>query len=80
MRVVKEIPHPRFKITIYSWNGKYLIKIELGQFEQVYKLNELDVSSPDDLTRILDENFQLKVMKRFSEMASDFNEAYQTIK
>ncbi|MDZ7648033.1 MAG: hypothetical protein U5K54_13125 [Cytophagales bacterium] len=49
MRVIKEIPYANFKITIFQWNGKYLIKIESGLLEQTFKINELDTTSEDDV-------------------------------
>jgi hypothetical protein len=30
MRIVGEIPHDVCKITLFSWNNRYLIKLELG--------------------------------------------------
>ena len=43
MRVVAELPHPDCKITIFSMNQKFIIKLEKGIFEQIYKLAELDI-------------------------------------
>jgi uncharacterized membrane-anchored protein len=40
MRLLETIPHPTFRITIYLWNEKYLIKFETPTFEQVYKIPE----------------------------------------
>ena len=58
MRVVAEIPHSSCKITIFSWNGKYLIKFEQGPLEQTYKIRELDVSGEADIRKLVaDEQF-----------------------
>lgn len=76
MRIVKDIPHPRFKITVFSWNSKYIIKIEDAHLEQVYKLDEAQVSSLNEFENILSTPFLLKVLKRFSEMSEDFSEAW----
>jgi len=75
MRIVKDIPHPRFKITVYSWNNKYIIKIEDAHLEQVYKIDEHQVEGLADIQRMVSTPFLLKVMKRFSEMSEDFSEA-----
>lgn len=77
MRIVKDIPHPRFKITVFSWNGKYIIKIEDAHLEQVYKLDEDQISGLDELDALLSTPFLLKVLKRFSEMSIDFSEAWK---
>jgi hypothetical protein len=78
MRIIAELPHPECKITIFSMNQKYIIKLEKGVFEQIYKISELDV--PDGVNgvfRILDDQFLKKASERFSQMRSDFNEAYK---
>jgi len=71
MRVVSEIPHPEVKITIFSWNGKYLIKLEKGPLEQTYKVSEMDVLDEADLSKMLDDTFLAKVLNRFAEMGQD---------
>jgi len=77
MRIVKDIPHPRFKITVYSWNGKYIIKIEDAHLEQVYKIDEHQISGLNELEAMMSTPFLLKVLKRFSDMSEDFNEAWK---
>ncbi len=77
MRIVKEIPHPQFKITVFSWNSKYIIKIEIGQFEQVYKISELDVLGLDEIENMLTDDFLKGVMDRFLTMRTDFAEAFR---
>ena len=77
MRIVAELPRPDCKITIFSMNMKYLIKFEKGTLEQTYKLSEIDmVEGLDGVFKILDEEFITSVVKRFDEMNSDFNDAY----
>jgi hypothetical protein len=75
MRVVREISHPQCKITIYSWNNRYLIKIEEGLLEQTFKINQFDVAGDEDLTKIVDEEFIQLALKRFAEMARSLQEA-----
>jgi hypothetical protein len=75
MRVVKEIPNRACKITIYSWNNKYLIKLEQGMLEQTYKIPELDLTSEDELLEILDEEFLAKAVSIFNEMNQNLRDA-----
>ncbi len=77
VRIVKEIPHRQFKITIFSWNGKFQIKIELDQYEQVFKINEQDVDGVDDVVNMLDADFLKTTMHRFLTMRSDFTESFK---
>ncbi len=77
MRIVKEIPHPRFKITVFSWNGKYIIKIEDAHLEQVYKIDESQVQGLDEVTAMLSTPFLLRVLERFGAMGNDFSQAWR---
>ena len=77
MRIVKEIPHPQFKITIFSWNSKYIIKIEIGQFEQIYKINEMDVLGLDQVEAMVDQEFLKGAMDRFLTMRSEFGATFK---
>jgi hypothetical protein len=78
MRTIAELPHPDCKITIFSMNQKYLIKLEKGAFEQTYKLSELDVTEGvNGVFQLLDETFLTSAVQRFKEMRDDFNAAYQ---
>jgi hypothetical protein len=64
MRIVDEIPHERFKIQIFSYNSKYTLKIELDQFEQSFKIGELDVMGTDDIKSMVTTEFLNKCLKR----------------
>lgn len=79
MRVVAEIPHPECKITIFHWNNKFLIKLELGPFEQTFKISELDLTSEADIQKILNEDFIDQAMARFADMSRSLDEATHEI-
>lgn len=76
MRTIAEIPHHTFKITVFSYNAKYILKIELGQFEQVYKIAEMDVNGLDDIRRMLTDIFYDNCMDRFLKMREDWHHAF----
>ncbi len=67
MRIVREVAHPQCKITIFSWNQKYLIKLEKGPFEQTFKVSELDILE-QELDEILNEAFINEALNRFDDM------------
>lgn len=78
MRVVAELPHPDCKITIFSMNQKFIIKLEKGVFEQIYKLSELDIpEGVNGVFQILDAEFMKTASERFDQMRGDFNAAYK---
>ena len=78
MRVVDTIPHERFKIQIFSFNGKFTVKIEPGQFEQSYKIGETDVMGVADVKSMITDDFLNKCLKRFVDMREDWYEAFKS--
>jgi hypothetical protein len=76
MRYIKDIPHDGYKISIYQWNGKFIIKFEAGgMYEQIYKVDQTDVSTVEEIETIVDDELILKISKRFAEMHGDLNES-----
>ena len=53
MRLIEDIPHERYKIQLFNYNAKYMLKIELGQFEQTFKIGETDVMSLQEVKNML---------------------------
>lgn len=77
MRIVAELPHPDFKITIFSMNAKFIIKFEQGTLEQTFKLSEIDVvGGVNGVFEIMDDEFLKSTSNRFNSMRADFNSAY----
>ncbi|WP_031527897.1 hypothetical protein [Dyadobacter crusticola] len=72
MRYIKEIPNAEFKIGLYQWNNKYIIKIESGLFEQTYKIDEYEVEHAGELESGLDKIFMDSVKAKFDAMQEDF--------
>lgn len=68
MRVVKELSKNGIKISLFSWNNKYLLKFEQGMVEQTFKVNEMDLSGEADLEVFWSDSFLSDLQKRFDEM------------
>ena len=50
MRVLKEFLFADgIKASLFSWNGKYILKLESGLLEQTYKVPETEISGLDEL-------------------------------
>jgi len=78
MRIIAELPHPDFKISILNMNQKYIVKIEQGAYEQTYKIADADLTDGvNSVFEILDEEFLKTVSARFLEMRKDFKETYK---
>jgi hypothetical protein len=77
MRIIAELPHPDFKISILNMNQKYIVKIEQGTLEQSYKIPEMDLTDGvNSVFELLDEEFLKKVSARFIEMRKDYTDTY----
>ena len=68
MRVVKEVTLGEIRVSIFSWNSKYIFKYELGPMEQTFKVSETDILEESELERFLDGEFLEEVKHRFEEM------------
>lgn len=76
MRTIAEIPHHTFKISIFSYNSKYIVKIELSQYEQSFKINEADVVGLEDVKKMITDKFLENCMDRFLTMREDWTKSF----
>lgn len=79
MRIVDSIPHPAMKISIFQWNGKYIIKYELGNYEQAFKISEMDVTGIGQIKQLFNETFNNQVYQRFAHMHEDYKQLYSNL-
>ncbi|MBC8173569.1 MAG: hypothetical protein H7X71_06655 [Chitinophagales bacterium] len=75
MRTIGFIEHSVYKITVFGWNEKYIVKIEAGFFEQHYKFRQDEFASWQDLKLVFDELFINDIRKSFMQMGKDVKEA-----
>jgi len=77
MRTLAELPHPDFKITIFSMNQKFIIKFEQGGLEQTYKIAESDISDGvNGVFQLIDDEFTQVINAAFEQMRKAFVQAY----
>ena len=79
MRLIADVPHNRYKIQIFNYNSKYIVKIELDQYEQVYKINEKDVKGLEDVKKMISESLLSNSLKRFVDMRSDWSVSFKSL-
>jgi hypothetical protein len=78
MRIIAELPHPNFKISILNMNNKFIVKIEQGNLEQTYKVAEADLTDGvNSVFELLDDELLKTIGSRFAEMRKDFKESYE---
>ncbi|MFL0684822.1 hypothetical protein CLV31_11037 [Algoriphagus aquaeductus] len=79
MRVVKELVREEIRVSIFSWNNKYIIKYELGPMEQTFKLSEMDVLEESELDAFLEGSFFEEIKNRFEEMGNSFRRQVENL-
>lgn len=72
MRLVKNIPHDQFLIQIHQYNDKYIVKIGLGMFEQVYKIHQHEVENFEIFESQILNILLPNVFQRFLAMRADW--------
>lgn len=78
MRYIKDIPNGQYKISLFQWNGKYIVKFEAGgHYEQTYKLDETDILAVEEIDVLLDAEFLEGVTQRFQLMHGDLQASGQ---
>ncbi len=69
MRIVGEIQHSRFKITIFHMNNKFSVQFEDGEQAQIYKLPDLEeVKDINGIKTLIDGPFLKEVEEIFFTM------------
>lgn len=71
MRLIKEIPHARYLIQVHEYNSKYLLKITLDSYEQIFKFDKDASFQPDDIDDLLSVDFLANCLSRFLSMRND---------
>ncbi|WP_200976276.1 hypothetical protein [Echinicola sp. 20G] len=79
MRIIKEFTKKDIRISIFSWNNKYLLKYEQGMIEQTFKVNEMDILEESDLDVFFSDTFLEEIQKRFDEMHQSLRNQVENI-
>ena len=77
MRIINELSIEGCKVTFYSWNNRYIIKVEQGFLEQTFKINQFDIADESALSHIIDQTFMEGALKRFTEMDQSLAKAVE---
>lgn len=75
MRSVGRIPHPKFRIEVYSQEQYFYVEIEAGPMKQCYKFSKDQVANLDVVQKVLDEDFLTRCYTRFEDMYTTQKEA-----
>uniref|UniRef100_UPI0040484E2A hypothetical protein n=1 Tax=Algoriphagus sp. TaxID=1872435 RepID=UPI0040484E2A len=65
---VREETRGEIRVSIFSWNSKYIFKYELGPMEQTFKVSEVEILEESELESFLEGDFMEEVKRRFEDM------------
>lgn len=68
MRLVQNIQHPTFKISLFSTDKEYTLQLEAGPMIQSFKFSKDIYSNPSEIEQALSEDFLDKVHDTFNDM------------
>lgn len=73
MRIIGQIPHPDLNINVFKSGNKFILKFEVGPFEQSYKFLESDkLNSLEDLQNIIQEDLIKNIYSIFDLMNLEY--------
>jgi hypothetical protein len=79
MRIIGDIPHPRYKITLLSYQERLTLQIENGDFAQHYRVRMYPgMETAQDLKTLVTEDFLAEVTRIFAQMAELWQGALPT--
>ncbi len=77
MRTIETITNDVFTITIFDLNEKYVVKLEGGPIEQVFKLKKESVKGLDGLKQILDQHYLDRAREIHNELFLNLKESLE---
>lgn len=77
MRALETIPHPSFLISIMYMNNKYILRIEAGPYEQIYKFTKEMAPDIETVKRIANHNLIQEAKNIFDKMQENLVANYQ---
>jgi len=80
MRIVGEIPHSTYKITVFQMNNKFTVQFEDGEQSQLYKVPDLTyLKNFNDIQQMVDAAFLNEIDKIFIFMSTAKRSAIDSI-
>ncbi len=75
MRLLDQIPHPKFKVVAYTLERHYYVEIEAGPMKQCYKLHKETTPGLEGIKQWLDEEFSTQLQSSFEAMYQNHTSA-----
>lgn len=79
MRIVGNIDHPSYKITILEMNHRLSLQIEDGDLVQTFRFRDGTIDNPIDMRRVVDDVFLSNVDTTFLQMKVTHKEVLRSV-
>jgi hypothetical protein len=77
MRILESFVFDDIRVSIFSMNNKYIVKLEAGPYEQSYKIDTEDVEGLPAVRKMLNEDFLSTCRELFLTMHNNFQSAIE---
>ena len=78
MKVVKHLPHPSFKITIFKSGFKHLVKFEKGEVDFSFRFLDGEIESLRDLIQLIEKQLIPSADEHFNNLSKRRNAAVRS--
>jgi hypothetical protein len=68
MRAIETIPHPRIRIVVHSWNGKWIVEFEAASYKQAIKIDQEAVKTIEAVKALLNNEFLTEIENQFQNL------------
>ncbi|MDP4595581.1 MAG: hypothetical protein NWS92_01290 [Crocinitomicaceae bacterium] len=68
MRLVRQIPHEHFLVSLHQYNDNYLLSITLDDYQQQFKVPVSDLQNIDQFEQLLSPAFYSACLQDFIRM------------
>ena len=75
MRTLGTIPHPDCRITVFSYNGRTLLRFEAGPMEQTIRLSGEEYPGLEAVQALVDEPYIQESLAHFNAMYRSYLDA-----
>lgn len=80
MRAVETIPHPRIRIVVHAYNGKWIIEFEAAAYKQSIKIDQAAVKTIEEIRVLMNNDFLTEIETQFQNLHKAWSINFQKTK
>ena len=71
------IPHPRMRIVIHSWNGKWIVEFEAAAYKQAIRMDQEQIPNIEQVKSLLTPQFLSEMEESFQNLHTTWSKNYR---